>query len=1147
MKKITLLIFVLSASLMFFGQSTISINNVNFESAGGYTTSVTEFSDGGYDFFTRTDGTNIGSSYVVTNIQGSYYFAAQDTDGDGEPSFLTLNIDDIDISGYTSLQLRVYLAEDDDGTNQDWDDDTWVHFLSDIDNSGTFSNLIWIEAEGGTNSVPKIDTDFNGYGDGTEITSDFTQFTVNITGTGSLLDLKVEFNNLDAGDEDIAIDNIEIVGIAAGGVANPTDFAATTGGSDNIDLNWTQNGNGDNVMVAYNTTNTFGTPTNGTPYSAGNSITGGGEVIYNGSNISYNHSSLASDTRFYYMAWSVDGSDTYSSGVSADTTTLADKPTTDATSFSATANSTSEITVTWTDATGVPDAYLIKGSDIGFGDITDPIDGTPESDDVLVKNVSSGIESFQFTGLTPSTTYYFQIYPFNGDNGSISYKIDSPAQATTATQDPTGATAGDIIITEVMQDPTDVSDGSGEWFELFNTTGSGIDIDGWTISDNGSDSHTINNGGALTVPAGGFLILGNNSTTSTNGGVPVDYQFPTNFYLSNSDDELILTSDESVEIDRIEWDGGTTWPDPSGASMVFTGLPTDDNNDGTKWIEALTRENSYTNPGGIETDLGSPGTNGLYQNLISTTTWTGTGNWSEGNGVGNSNWSAGSPGSEVNVTIDGTITVDMSGNNPAVCNDLSLLSDASLTISANNGLTVNGDLDIASFKSRNAGSFVVESDANGNGSFIGKGMMLGDVDVERYMVGYTPGLNDGWHQIASPIDFMTISGSDLEPGANDDLYEWNEQNALWVNYKPSKTFAEFRGGQGYLVAYETTSTKHFTGMLTGDNFDVQNLPYTSFEGNGWNFLGNPYPSAIEWNTSDWALTHIGNVAEIWDEGAGNYAMINPGDPIPSTNGFFVQVESSVYNGDNSLTIPAAARVHNTTNNYKSSNAVEMDETLVLKVTNDENSYYDVNRIGFKPEATEAWDIAFDAHKLSGNEAAPQLWTISNGENFAQNYLPYTSDEYPVPLHFRAGVNGTYHIDASGLNSFYDATDIYLEDRFADKMINLKDQPFYTFTATTDDDDARFVLHFYGITSTGENPDASTTQIYAYQNKVYVKFDQLPKDDYTVEVINMIGQQVYAGSFAPSGISSFTLNEKPGVYFVRLRTDNKSLVQNIMIK
>lgn len=63
---------------------------LNFEVPGGYTTSVAEFSDldpasiySGYDYFLRTDGSDIGPNVAFTNRLGSYYFGAQDLDGEG--------------------------------------------------------------------------------------------------------------------------------------------------------------------------------------------------------------------------------------------------------------------------------------------------------------------------------------------------------------------------------------------------------------------------------------------------------------------------------------------------------------------------------------------------------------------------------------------------------------------------------------------------------------------------------------------------------------------------------------------------------------------------------------------------------------------------------------------------------------------------------------------------------------------------------------------------------------------------------------------------------------------------------------------------------------------------------------------------------
>jgi len=102
----------------------------------------------------------------------------------------------------------------------------------------------------------------------------------------------------------------------------PADFTATASSSSQIDLAWNLNDNSDPVIVAYNTTNMFGTPVDGTSYSEGNSIAGGGTIIYEGSNAAFNHTALSSRTTYYYKEWSVLAGNNYSAGILANAKTL---------------------------------------------------------------------------------------------------------------------------------------------------------------------------------------------------------------------------------------------------------------------------------------------------------------------------------------------------------------------------------------------------------------------------------------------------------------------------------------------------------------------------------------------------------------------------------------------------------------------------------------------------------------------------------------------------------------------------------------------------------------------------------------------------------------------------------------------------------
>ena len=144
---------------------------------------------------------------------------------------------------------------------------------------------------------------------------------------------------------------------------------------------------------------------------------------------------------------------------------------------------------------------------------------------------------------------------------------------------------GDVVLNEIMQNPSNVSDALGEFFELWNTTSDPIDVEGWVIHDNNGDMHTIQAGGALLLPADGFLVLGINADTATNGGVVVDYQYA-GITLGNGEDTLVLEDRNGQVIDLVTWDGGATFPDPNGRSMeLLPGIlePASANDLGLNW------------------------------------------------------------------------------------------------------------------------------------------------------------------------------------------------------------------------------------------------------------------------------------------------------------------------------------------------------------------------------------------------------------------------------------------------------------------------------------------------------------------------------------------------------------------------------------
>jgi cysteine-rich repeat protein len=158
---------------------------------------------------------------------------------------------------------------------------------------------------------------------------------------------------------------------------------------------------------------------------------------------------------------------------------------------------------------------------------------------------------------------------------------------------------GDIIITEIMQNPSKVYDTLGEYFEVHNTRDFEIDINKWEISDGAADFHQIFSTDPLVVPAKGFLVLGIESDPDLNGNVQIDYEY-TGILLGNGIDSIIISYKGALS-DAVAYDGGTAFPDPKGASMNLDPTHFDHvlNDQGASWCLSTTPL-----PSG---DLGTPG------------------------------------------------------------------------------------------------------------------------------------------------------------------------------------------------------------------------------------------------------------------------------------------------------------------------------------------------------------------------------------------------------------------------------------------------------------------------------------------------------------------------------------------------------------
>ncbi|HYF67682.1 MAG TPA: hypothetical protein VD884_06080 [Ohtaekwangia sp.] len=177
----------------------------------------------------------------------------------------------------------------------------------------------------------------------------------------------------------------------------------------------------------------------------------------------------------------------------------------------------------------------------------------------------------------------------------------------------------------------------------------------------------------------------------------------------------------------------------------------------------------------------------------------------------------------------------------------------------------------------------VNGEGNGHvGSLVNGNRITGNVTVQRYM---DPGRV--YRYLSSPVKNATVNflqddfpitgpfdDASTGPGittGNPSLFYYDESfRQGWINYPSSGSATEYTlvPGTGY-AAFIRERNLPVTWDVTGEiNQGEVSLPVTYTSGqdemDGWNLVGNPYPSAIAWNSIGWIKNQISSGIAVRD-------------------------------------------------------------------------------------------------------------------------------------------------------------------------------------------------------------------------------------------------------------------------------------------
>ncbi len=223
MKKLTLLL-VFTLCLQFVNAQTQFWSDT-FEDSGAPSSGTrTPSFSGGFGtpytrYFIRCQPSDISLQASYTNIQGTKFWAGEDIDAapagvqGAQSSIQNITWTGINISGKTGLSFKGYFATSlttvwDHGSSTTQTDYIVVYYR--IDGGSWTQCLAFYPNVANGFSIPMaIDTDNDGVGDGSILTAAFTEFTANISGTGTTLELKVEATSNTVGEE-LAFDHFRL-------------------------------------------------------------------------------------------------------------------------------------------------------------------------------------------------------------------------------------------------------------------------------------------------------------------------------------------------------------------------------------------------------------------------------------------------------------------------------------------------------------------------------------------------------------------------------------------------------------------------------------------------------------------------------------------------------------------------------------------------------------------------------------------------------------------------------------------------------------------------------------------------------------------------------------------------------------------------
>ncbi|HRW84441.1 MAG TPA: DUF2341 domain-containing protein [Bacteroidales bacterium] len=499
-----------------------------------------------------------------------------------------------------------------------------------------------------------------------------------------------------------------------------------------------------------------------------------------------------------------------------------------------------------------------------------------------------------------------------------------------------------------------------------------------------------------------------------------------------------------------------------------------------------------------------------------------------------------------------------------------------LIVNNSSGVQLLGQLDVTGYVMLSSGDLASDgyltlvSDATSTACIdgSGSGAVTGIMTMQRYLPS-----GFGYRYISSPFTASTVNvlsdeinlGSSFPP-----VYKYDESRIYsgWVSYV--NTDSLLRPVHGYSVNFGSSPlpvTVDFTGTAASGAFTRTLYNHNNTYTKGFNLIGNPYPSAIDWDAaSGWTKTNIDNAIYFFkpgttDQYGGTYSSYVNGFPsdgtvnniIPSMQGFFVHVTDGAFPVTATLSMNNSVRSGDTSHPFAKSAEKGAGSAIRLSAHfTADTSAKDYLLIYGDVKATENFDIDLDALKLMNTDLkVPNLYVASDdSRKLSIAGLPaYSGSQLRIPLGLKANTAGTVVFSMQSVSGSFSGYPVFIYDQTEGISRSLLDNGNYSVFLTAGEYQNRFFLDINNFTTgTNEEKETITEPFHAWVagDVVMMDVNRVNGNSAIIKITSLTGQTLFEKRVHEAGHYEMHPLISGGVYLISYLSQHERAVQKIIL-